>query len=156
MTVTFPTPRYVISHQSACQCNDGWSLWTGCSHQASVFLLDVSASDISKRNVNEMLRLTSFFCVPQVNKLKRDLACMKQELLYKEQGFETLKEWVFTAALSPRWRARWQLDLLILGYDSSAPYAAARPPNSTWRWLETDSTFTLGLYSLWYTFAHNL
>lgn len=30
--------------------------------------------------------------VSQVNKLKRDLACMKQELLYKEQGFETLKE----------------------------------------------------------------
>lgn len=28
----------------------------------------------------------------QVNKLKRDLACMRQELLYKEQGFETLKE----------------------------------------------------------------
>lgn len=28
----------------------------------------------------------------QVNKLKRDLACMKQELQYKEQGFETLKE----------------------------------------------------------------
>lgn len=30
--------------------------------------------------------------VSQVNKLKRDLACMKQELQYKEQGFETLKE----------------------------------------------------------------
>lgn len=27
----------------------------------------------------------------QVNKLKRDLACMKQELQFKEQGFETLK-----------------------------------------------------------------
>lgn len=34
----------------------------------------------------------SLSSVSQVNKLKRDLACMKQELQYKEQGFETLKE----------------------------------------------------------------
>lgn len=32
------------------------------------------------------------FSFVQVSKLKRDLACMRQELLYKEQGFETLKE----------------------------------------------------------------
>ncbi|KAI4813577.1 hypothetical protein KUCAC02_002815, partial [Chaenocephalus aceratus] len=36
-----------------------------------------------------------------VNKLKRDLACMKQELQFKEQGFETLKEIDLKVSSSP-------------------------------------------------------
>ena len=41
--------------------------------------------EISTPNISTLL-------LTQVNKLKRDLACMKQELQFKEQGFETLKE----------------------------------------------------------------
>lgn len=43
-------------------------------------------------SVIHLLTFSFLLSFVQVNKLKRDLACMRQELLYKEQGFETLKE----------------------------------------------------------------
>ena len=40
------------------------------------------------------LSLSCSLSLSQVNRLKRDLSSMKQELQFKQQGFETLKEWV--------------------------------------------------------------
>ncbi|KAM6984624.1 protein KIBRA [Aplochiton taeniatus] len=51
-----------------------------------------SRSSTSSKYDPEILKAEIVTAKSRVNKLKRDLACMKQELHYKEQGFETLKE----------------------------------------------------------------
>ncbi|XP_016326470.1 protein KIBRA-like [Sinocyclocheilus anshuiensis] len=51
-----------------------------------------SRSSSSSKYDPEILKAEIVTAKSRVNKLKRDLACMRQELLYKEQGFETLKE----------------------------------------------------------------
>ncbi|CAB1316477.1 unnamed protein product [Coregonus sp. 'balchen'] len=51
-----------------------------------------SRSSSSSKYDPEVLKAEIVTSKSRVNKLKRDLACMKQELQYKEQGFETLKE----------------------------------------------------------------
>ncbi|XP_061596583.1 protein KIBRA [Cololabis saira] len=51
-----------------------------------------SRSSSSSKYDPEILKAEIATAKSRVNKLKRDLACMKQELQYKEQGFETLKE----------------------------------------------------------------
>ncbi|XP_056140366.1 protein KIBRA [Lampris incognitus] len=51
-----------------------------------------SRSSSSSKYDPEILKAEIITAKSRVNKLKRDLACMKQELQFKEQGFETLKE----------------------------------------------------------------
>ncbi|MEQ2159289.1 Protein KIBRA, partial [Goodea atripinnis] len=49
-------------------------------------------SSSSSKYDPEILKAEIATAKSRVNKLKRDLACMKQELQHKEQGFETLRE----------------------------------------------------------------
>uniref|UniRef100_A0A8C6T6D7 WW and C2 domain containing 1 n=1 Tax=Neogobius melanostomus TaxID=47308 RepID=A0A8C6T6D7_9GOBI len=51
-----------------------------------------SRSSTSSKYDPDILKAEIATSKSRVNKLKRDLACMKQELQFKEQGFETLKE----------------------------------------------------------------
>lgn len=59
-----------------------------CKRSALILVMNIVLS----RESFFVLTLVRTLCFIQVNKLKKDLACMRQELLYKEQGFETLKE----------------------------------------------------------------
>ncbi|XP_076835507.1 protein KIBRA [Brachyhypopomus gauderio] len=68
------------------QLNDAWR--DKSSSQTSLN----SRSSSSSKYDPEILKAEIVTAKSRVNKLKRDLACMRQELLYKEQGFETLKE----------------------------------------------------------------
>ncbi|XP_072230630.1 protein KIBRA [Leuresthes tenuis] len=51
-----------------------------------------SRSSSSSKYDPDILKADIATAKSRVNKLKRDLACMKQELQYKEQGFKTLRE----------------------------------------------------------------
>ncbi|KAK7925360.1 hypothetical protein WMY93_007670 [Mugilogobius chulae] len=51
-----------------------------------------SRSSTSSKYDPDILKAEIATAKSRVNKLKRDLACMKQELQFKEQGVETLKE----------------------------------------------------------------
>ncbi|KAK1788106.1 hypothetical protein P4O66_016570, partial [Electrophorus voltai] len=68
------------------QLNDAWR-----DKSTSQTSLNSRSSSSSKYDP-DILKAEIVTAKSRVNKLKRDLACMRQELLYKEQGFETLKE----------------------------------------------------------------
>ncbi|KAG7484702.1 hypothetical protein MATL_G00052830 [Megalops atlanticus] len=78
--------RLKLAQQEYRQLNDVWR-----DKSASQTSLNSRSSSSSKYDP-EILKAEIVTAKSRVNKLKRDLACMKQELLYKEQGFETLKE----------------------------------------------------------------
>ncbi|XP_036380809.1 protein KIBRA [Megalops cyprinoides] len=78
--------RLKLAQQEYRQLNDVWR-----DKSASQTSLNSRSSSSSKYDP-EILKAEIVTAKSRVNKLKRDLACMKQELQYKEQGFETLKE----------------------------------------------------------------
>uniref|UniRef100_A0A8C2EWB7 WW and C2 domain containing 1 n=1 Tax=Cyprinus carpio TaxID=7962 RepID=A0A8C2EWB7_CYPCA len=78
--------RLHLAQQEYLQLNDAWR--DKSSSQTSLN----SRSSSSSKYDPEILKAEIVTAKSRVNKLKRDLACMRQELLYKEQGFETLKE----------------------------------------------------------------
>ncbi|XP_028276754.1 protein KIBRA [Parambassis ranga] len=78
--------RLRLAQQEYRQLNDAWR-----DKSTSQTSLNSRSSSSSKYDP-EILKAEIATAKSRVNKLKRDLACMKQELLYKEQGFETLKE----------------------------------------------------------------
>uniref|UniRef100_A0A8C1XLG6 WW and C2 domain containing 1 n=1 Tax=Cyprinus carpio TaxID=7962 RepID=A0A8C1XLG6_CYPCA len=78
--------RLHLAQQEYRQLNDAWR--DKSSSQTSLN----SRSSSSSKYDPEILKAEIVTAKSRVNKLKRDLACMRQELLYKEQGFETLKE----------------------------------------------------------------
>ncbi|XP_066501648.1 protein KIBRA [Hoplias malabaricus] len=78
--------RLRLAQQEYRQLNDAWR--DKSSSQTSLN----SRSSSSSKYDPEILKAEIVTAKSRVNKLKRDLACMRQELLYKEQGFETLKE----------------------------------------------------------------
>ncbi|XP_051536997.1 protein KIBRA-like isoform X1 [Myxocyprinus asiaticus] len=78
--------RLRLAQQEYRQLNDAWR--DKSSSQTSLN----SRSSSSSKYDPEILKAEIVTAKSRVNKLKRDLACMRQELQYKEQGFETLKE----------------------------------------------------------------
>ncbi|KAG1969966.1 protein KIBRA [Pimephales promelas] len=78
--------RLHLAQQEYRQLNDAWR-----DKAASQTSLNSRSSSSSKYDP-EILKAEIVTAKSRVNKLKRDLAFMRQELLYKEQGFETLKE----------------------------------------------------------------
>ncbi|KAK7130720.1 hypothetical protein R3I94_016010 [Phoxinus phoxinus] len=78
--------RLHLAQQEYRQLNDAWRDKT--TSQTSLN----SRSSSSSKYDPEILKAEIVTAKSRVNKLKRDLAFMRQELLYKEQGFETLKE----------------------------------------------------------------
>uniref|UniRef100_A0A7N8XQ73 WW and C2 domain containing 1 n=1 Tax=Mastacembelus armatus TaxID=205130 RepID=A0A7N8XQ73_9TELE len=78
--------RLRLAQQEYRQLNDAWR-----DKSTSQTSLNSRSSSSSKYDP-EILKAEIATAKSRVNKLKRDLACMKQELQYKEQGFETLKE----------------------------------------------------------------
>uniref|UniRef100_A0A8C2K0L8 WW and C2 domain containing 1 n=1 Tax=Cyprinus carpio TaxID=7962 RepID=A0A8C2K0L8_CYPCA len=78
--------RLHLAQQEYQQLNDAWR--DKSSSQTSLN----SRSSSSSKYDPEILKAEIVTAKSRVNKLKRDLAYMRQELLYKEQGFETLKE----------------------------------------------------------------
>lgn len=78
--------RLRLAQQEYRQLNDAWR--DKSSSQTSLN----SRSSSSSKYDPEILKAEIVTAKSRVNKLKRDLAYMKQELHYKEQGFETLKE----------------------------------------------------------------
>ncbi|XP_062867253.1 protein KIBRA [Trichomycterus rosablanca] len=78
--------RLRLAQQEYRQLNDAWR-----DKSASQTSLNSRSSSSSKYDP-EILKAEIVTAKSRVNKLKKDLACMRQELLYKEQGFETLKE----------------------------------------------------------------
>uniref|UniRef100_A0A8C1RTU8 WW and C2 domain containing 1 n=1 Tax=Cyprinus carpio TaxID=7962 RepID=A0A8C1RTU8_CYPCA len=78
--------RLHLAQQEYRQLNDAWR--DKSSSQTSLN----SRSSSSSKYDPEILKAEIVTAKSRVNKLKRDLAYMRQELLYKEQGFETLKE----------------------------------------------------------------
>ncbi|CAJ1063319.1 protein KIBRA [Xyrichtys novacula] len=78
--------RLRLAQQEYRQLNDAWR-----DKSTSQTSLNSRSSSSSKYDP-DILKAEIATAKSRVNKLKRDLACMKQELLYKEQGFETLKE----------------------------------------------------------------
>ncbi|KAI5620232.1 protein KIBRA, partial [Silurus asotus] len=78
--------RLRLAQQQYKQLNDAWR--DKSSSQTSLN----SRSSSSSKYDPEILKAEIVTAKSRVSKLKRDLACMRQELLYKEQGFETLKE----------------------------------------------------------------
>ncbi|XP_034539383.1 protein KIBRA [Notolabrus celidotus] len=78
--------RLRLAQQEYRQLNDAWR-----DKSTSQTSLNSRSSSSSKYDP-DILKAEITTAKSRVNKLKRDLACMKQELLYKEQGFETLKE----------------------------------------------------------------
>lgn len=77
--------RLRLAQQEYLQLNDAWRDKT--TSQTSLN----SRSSSSSKYDPDILKAEISTAKSRVNKLKRDLACMKQELQYKEQGFETLK-----------------------------------------------------------------
>ncbi|XP_023117015.1 protein KIBRA [Amphiprion ocellaris] len=78
--------RLRLAQQEYRQLNDAWR-----DKSTSQTSLNSRSSSSSKYDP-EILKAEIATAKSRVNKLKRDLACMKQELQYKEQGFATLKE----------------------------------------------------------------
>ncbi|XP_069395957.1 protein KIBRA [Paralichthys olivaceus] len=78
--------RLRLAQQEYRQLNDAWRDKT--TSQTSLN----SRSSSSSKYDPEILKAEIATSKSRVNKLKRDLACMKQELQFKEQGFETLRE----------------------------------------------------------------
>ncbi|KAF3705515.1 Protein KIBRA WW domain-containing protein 1 [Channa argus] len=78
--------RLRLAQQEYRQLNDVWR-----DKSMSQTSLNSRSSSSSKYDP-DILKAEIATAKSRVNKLKRDLACMKQELQYKEQGFETLKE----------------------------------------------------------------
>ncbi|KAM4726060.1 protein KIBRA [Anableps anableps] len=78
--------RLRLAQQEYRQLNDAWR-----DKSTSQTSLNSRSSSSSKYDP-EILKAEIATAKSRVNKLKRDLACMKQELQYKEQGFETLRE----------------------------------------------------------------
>uniref|UniRef100_A0A4W5NGG1 WW and C2 domain containing 1 n=1 Tax=Hucho hucho TaxID=62062 RepID=A0A4W5NGG1_9TELE len=78
--------RLRLAQQEYLQLNNAWR-----DRSTSQTSLNSRSSSSSKYDP-EILKADIVTSKSRVNKLKRDLACMKQELQYKEQGFETLKE----------------------------------------------------------------
>ncbi|CAB1352465.1 unnamed protein product [Coregonus sp. 'balchen'] len=78
--------RLRLAQQEYRQLNDAWR-----DKSTSQTSLNSRSSSSSKYDP-EILKAEIVTSKSRVNKLKRDLACMKQELQHKEQGFETLKE----------------------------------------------------------------
>ncbi|TSP68534.1 Protein KIBRA [Bagarius yarrelli] len=78
--------RLRLAQQQYKLLNDAWR--DKSSSQTSLN----SRSSSSSKYDPEILKAEIVTAKSRVSKLKRDLACMRQELLYKEQGFETLKE----------------------------------------------------------------
>ncbi|KAI7795815.1 protein KIBRA [Triplophysa rosa] len=78
--------RLRLAQQEYRQLNDAWR--DKSSSQTSLN----SRSSSSSKYDPEILKAEIVTAKSRVNKLKRDLACMRQELHYKEQGFETLKK----------------------------------------------------------------
>ncbi|KAM9846678.1 protein KIBRA [Aulostomus maculatus] len=78
--------RLRLAQQEYRQLNDTWR-----DKSTSQTSLNSRSSSSSKYDP-DILKAEIATAKSRVNKLKRDLACMKQELQYKEQGFETLKE----------------------------------------------------------------
>ncbi|XP_054611461.1 protein KIBRA [Dunckerocampus dactyliophorus] len=78
--------RLRLAQQEYRQLNDTWQ-----DKSTSQTSLNSRTSSSSKYDP-DILKAEIATAKSRVNKLKRDLACMKQELQYKEQGFETLKE----------------------------------------------------------------
>uniref|UniRef100_A0A8C7W3T8 WW and C2 domain containing 1 n=1 Tax=Oncorhynchus mykiss TaxID=8022 RepID=A0A8C7W3T8_ONCMY len=78
--------RLRLAQQEYRQLNDAWK-----DKSTSQTSLNSRSSSSSKYDP-EILKAEIVTSKSRVNKLKRDLACMKQELQHKEQGFETLKE----------------------------------------------------------------
>lgn len=78
--------RLQLAQQEYRQLNDAWR--DKSTSQTSLN----SRSSTSSKYDPDILKADIATAKSRVNKLKRDLACMKQELQYKEQGFETLKE----------------------------------------------------------------
>ncbi|XP_059207184.1 protein KIBRA [Centropristis striata] len=78
--------RLRLAQQEYRQLNDAWR-----DKSTSQTSLNSRSSSSSKYDP-DILKAEIATAKSRVNKLKRDLACMKQELQFKEQGFETLKE----------------------------------------------------------------
>uniref|UniRef100_A0A8C2ZGK2 WW and C2 domain containing 1 n=1 Tax=Cyclopterus lumpus TaxID=8103 RepID=A0A8C2ZGK2_CYCLU len=78
--------RLRLAQQEYLQLNDAWR-----DKSTSQTSLNSRSSSSSKYDP-DILKAEISTAKSRVNKLKRDLASMKQELQYKEQGFETLKE----------------------------------------------------------------
>ncbi|XP_057676606.1 protein KIBRA [Corythoichthys intestinalis] len=78
--------RLRLAQQEYLQLNNTWR--DKSSSQTSLN----SRTSTSSKYDPDILKAEIATAKSRVNKLKRDLACMKQELQYKEQGFETLKE----------------------------------------------------------------
>lgn len=78
--------RLHLAQQEYRQLNDAWR-----DKSTSQTSLNSRSSSSSKYDP-EILKAEIVTAKSRVNKLKRDLAFMRQELLYKEQGFETLKQ----------------------------------------------------------------
>ncbi|XP_019724585.1 protein KIBRA isoform X3 [Hippocampus comes] len=78
--------RLRLAQQEYLQLNNTWR-----DKSTSQTSLNSRTSTSSKYDP-DILKAEIATAKSRVNKLKRDLACMKQELQYKEQGFETLKE----------------------------------------------------------------
>ncbi|XP_010794507.1 protein KIBRA-like [Notothenia coriiceps] len=78
--------RLRLAQQEYRQLHDAWK-----DKSTSQTSLNSRSSSSSKYDP-DILKAEISTAKSRVNKLKRDLACMKQELQFKEQGFETLKE----------------------------------------------------------------
>ncbi|KAL4660035.1 protein KIBRA-like [Arapaima gigas] len=78
--------RLRLAQQEFRQLSDAWK-----DKSVSQTSLNSRSSSSSKYDP-EILKAEIVTAKSRVNKLKRDLAYMKQELQYKEQGFETLQE----------------------------------------------------------------
>ncbi|KAM8835559.1 protein KIBRA isoform 2-T2 [Synchiropus picturatus] len=78
--------RLQLAQQEYRQLNDAWK--DKSTSQTSLS----SRSSSSSKYDPDILKAEIATAKSRVNKLKRDLACMKQELQFKEQGFETLRE----------------------------------------------------------------
>lgn len=77
--------RLQLAQQEYRQLSEAWR-----DKSASRTSLNSGSSSSSKYDP-EILKAEIVTAKIRVNKLKRDLSCMRQELQYKEQGYETLK-----------------------------------------------------------------
>ncbi|KAM8899473.1 protein KIBRA isoform 2-T2 [Spinachia spinachia] len=87
--------RLRLAQQEYLQLHDAWR-----DKSTSQTSLNSRSSSSSKYDP-DILKAEIYTAKSRVNKLKRDLACMKQELQFKEQGFETLKEIDLKVSNSP-------------------------------------------------------
>ncbi|KAK5887884.1 hypothetical protein CesoFtcFv8_016443 [Champsocephalus esox] len=87
--------RLRLAQQEYRQLHDAWK-----DKSTSQTSLNSRSSSSSKYDP-DILKAEISTAKSRVNKLKRDLACMKQELQFKEQGFETLKEIDLKVSSSP-------------------------------------------------------